>query len=196
MTDRDVAIDLVSACERSVLEEDAPGTHECWLVWGSSATGVIWNAPGVTSALLGTGAAHLVIDRVEVLGAVDGAAVEAHRLLARTPCRKLRLESTRPLGRAFRDLGLRDLGPLPLASVRLPPAALLLVPRAARRAAPTEPWKRGSFRAAALFSHLRAQHHSNRTAVPCLGSGVGGGGKFWFYFVGRLPSTWGSIHTS
>ena len=73
-----MAIDLVSACERSVLEEDAPGTHECWLVWGSSATGVIWNAPGVTSALLGTGAAHLVIDRVEVLGAVDGAAVEAH----------------------------------------------------------------------------------------------------------------------
>ena len=160
MTDRDVAIDLVSACERSVLEEDAPGTHECWLVWGSSATGVIWNAPGVTSALLGTGAAHLVIDRVEVLGAVDGAAVEAHRLLARTPCRKLRLESTRPLGRAFRDLGLRDLGPLPLASVRLPPAALLLVPRAARRAAPTGPWKWGSFRAAALSSHLRAQHHS------------------------------------
>ena len=157
MTDRDVAIDLVSACERSVLEEDAPGTHECWLVWGSSATGVIWNAPGVTSALLGTGAAHLVIDRVEVLGAVDGAAVEAHRLLARTPCRKLRLESTRPLGRAFRDLGLRDLGPLPLASVRLPPAALLLVPRAARRAAPTEPcWKRGSFRAAALFAPPRS----------------------------------------
>ena len=160
MTDRDVAIDLVSACERSVLEEDAPGTHGCWLVWGSSAAGVIWNAPGVTPALLGTGAAHLVLERVEVLGAVDGAAVEAHRLLARTPCRKLRLESTRPLGRAFRDLGLRDLGPLPLASVRLPPAALLLVPRAARRAAPTGPWKWGSFRAAALSSHLRAQHHS------------------------------------
>ena len=147
------------------------------------ATGVIWNAPGVTSALLGTGVAHLVLERVEVLGAVDGAAVEADRLLARTPCRKLRLESNRSLGRAFRDLGLRDLGlrALPLASVRLPPAALLLVPRAARRAAPTEPWKRGSFRAAALSSHLRAQHHSTaQPAVPCLGSS---GGRWWKILV-------------
>ena len=50
------------------------GTRECWSVWGSSA-GVMWSAPGVTPALLGTDAAHLVIERVEVLGAVDGGAV-------------------------------------------------------------------------------------------------------------------------
>ena len=85
------------------------GTRECWSVWGSSA-GVMWSAPGVTPALLGTDAAHLVIERVEVLGAVDGGAVEAHRLLARTPCRKLRLESLCPIGRAFSGLGSLGLG--------------------------------------------------------------------------------------
>ena len=90
----DGAIDVVRARERPVLVEDAPGTHELGLAWGSSAGGMSC-APDVTPAPLGTGAAHLVIERVEVLGAIDRTAVEAHRLLARFPCCALLLESNR-----------------------------------------------------------------------------------------------------
>ena len=92
----DGAIDVVRARERPVLVEDAPGTRKLQLAWGSSAG----EMPDVTPAPIGTGAAHLVIERVEVLGAIDRRAVEAHRLLARFPCCALLLESNRPLGRA------------------------------------------------------------------------------------------------
>ena len=155
----DGAIDVVRARERPVLVEDAPGTHELGLAWGSSAGGMSC-APDVTPAPLGTGAAHLVIERVEVLGAIDRTAVEAHRLLARFPCCALLLESNRPLGRALRGPRLRNALPLPLGPIRLIPATFLLVPCAALRAGATGPRIGSSFRAAALSAHLRPQPHS------------------------------------
>ena len=159
----DGAIDVERARERPVLVEDAPGTRELRLAWGSSAGGMSC-APDVTPAPLGTGAAHLVIERVEVLGAIDRRAVEAHRLLARFPCCALLLESNRPLGRALRGPRLRDALPLPLGSIRLPPATFLLVPCAALRAGATGPRIGCSFRAAALSAHLRPQPHSRPAA--------------------------------
>ena len=178
----DGAIDVVRARERPVLVEDAPGTHELGLAWGSSAGGMSC-APDVTPAPLGTGAAHLVIERVEVLGAIDRRAVEAHRLLARFPCCALLLESNRPLGRALRGPRLRDALPLPLGPIRLPPATFLLVPCAALRAGATRPRMGCSFRAAALSAHLRPQPHSRAARqVPQIPFG----GRWWIF----SPNYW------
>jgi hypothetical protein len=130
------------------------GTRECWSVWGSSA-GVMWSAPGVTPALLGTDAAHLVIERVEVLGAVDGGAVEAYRLLARTPCRKLRLESLCPIGRAFSGLGSLGLGKSGLCH-SLPFAFHLQPPCCSSHVQPGELRPRGRGHGAAFASRAAA----------------------------------------
>ena len=135
-------------------------------------------APDATPAPHGTGAAHLVIERVEVLGAIDRRAVKAHRLLARFPCCALLLESNRPLGRALRGPRLRDALPLPLGSIRLPPATFLLAPCAALRAGATGPRIGCSFRAAALSAHLRPQPHSRGRRVPQI---TFGGGRWWIF---------------
>ena len=179
----DGAIDVVRARERPVLVEDAPGTHELGLAWGSSAGGMSC-APDVTPAPLGTGAAHLVIERVEVLGAIDRTAVEAHRLLARFPCCALLLESNRPLGRALRGPRLRDALPLPLGPIRLIPATFLLVPCAALRAGATGPRIGSSFRAAALSAHLRPQPHSRAAAAGT--TNTFGGGRWWIFWPNYL----------
>ena len=176
----DGAIDVVRARERPVLVEDAPGTHELGLAWGSSAGGMSC-APDVTPAPLGTGAAHLVIERVEVLGAIDRRAVEAHRLLARFPCCALLLESNRPLGRALRGPRLRDALPLPLGPIRLPPATFLLVPCAALRAGATGP--------------VQLSRGGALGAPPASAPFKGGGGRYhkylWWWavvdFLAELP---------
>ena len=136
--------------------------------------------PDVTPAPLGTGAAHLVIERVEVLGAIHRRAVEAHRLLARFPCCALLLESNRPLGRALRGPRLRDALPLPLGSIRLPPATFLLVPCAALRAGATGP----RIGCLAAFARRRSRRTSGlspiqgRRRVPQI---TLCGGRWWIF---------------
>ena len=55
---------VVRALERPVLEEDAPGTHGCWLC-GVGLRAWCGRTPSVTPASAGTGATHLLARRME-----------------------------------------------------------------------------------------------------------------------------------
>ena len=182
----DGAIDVVRARERPVLVEDAPGTHELGLAWGSSAGGMSC-APDVTPAPLGTGAAHLVIERVEVLGAIHRRAVSkrtafSRAFLAAHSSSKAIVHLAGPLGAPGSGTRFR------CHSV---PSALYQPPFCSSHVQPCGLGPRGRGLGPA-FARRRSRRTSGlspiqgrRRQVPQIPLVVGGGG-----FSGRITSGW------